>query len=103
MKEVNESKARGEPKKAPIVLMEDNLTKAERALMAPKQLSPTGANIKAIESKANLVELDMENLAKWREILIKKSRDYSTTFPKYNEDSKQGQTWCEYVLSRGRL
>ena len=38
-KEVNESKARGEPKKAPkkapLILMEDNLTKAKRALMVP--------------------------------------------------------------------
>ena len=60
MKEANESKARGEPKKVPIVLMKDNLTKAKRALMAPKQLCSTGANIKAIESKAKLGELDME-------------------------------------------
>ena len=64
MKEVNKSKARGEPKKAPLIFMEDNLTKAKRTLMAPKQLCPTGANIKAIESKANLGELDMEKLAK---------------------------------------
>ena len=45
MKEMNVSKARGEPKKAPIVLMEDNLTKAKRALMVPKQIAPTVANI----------------------------------------------------------
>ena len=29
-------KPREEPKKAPIVLMEDNLTKAKKALMTPK-------------------------------------------------------------------
>ena len=66
MKEVNKSKVRGEAKKASIVLMEDNLTKAKRALMSPKQLCPTGVNIKAIESKANLGKIDMEKLAKWR-------------------------------------
>ena len=44
--------------------MEDNLTMAKRALMAPKQLCATGANIKAKERKANFGELDMENLAK---------------------------------------
>ena len=92
MKEVNESKAREEPKKAPIILMEDNLTKAKRALMVPNQLYPTGANIKAIESNANLGEL-----AKWREILIKYSMDYCTPFPKYNGDLKQGQTWCANI------
>ena len=54
MKEMNVSKARGEPKKAPIVLMKDNLTKARRALMAPKQLCPTGVNIQTIEKKVNL-------------------------------------------------
>ena len=90
-------KQRGEPKKAPLILMEDNITKAKRAIMAPKQLCPTGANIKAIESKANLGELDMEKLAKCREILIKKSCDYSTSFPKYNGDSKEGQTWCANI------
>ena len=56
--------------------MEDNLTKAKRALMAPKQLCHTGVNIQAIESKANLGEQDVEKLTKWREVLIKKSRDY---------------------------
>ena len=38
IKEMSISKARGETRKAPIILMEDNLPKAERALMAPKQL-----------------------------------------------------------------
>ena len=45
IKELSINKAREEPKKAPIVLMEDNLTKTKRALMAPKQLCPTGTNI----------------------------------------------------------
>ena len=39
------NKAREDPKKAPIVLMGDNLTKAKRALMSPKQLCPTVSNI----------------------------------------------------------
>ena len=39
------SKLRKEQKKAPIFLMEDNLNKAKRALMAPKQLCRTGANV----------------------------------------------------------
>ena len=54
MKEMNVSKARGEPKKPPIELMEDNLTKAKRTLMAPKQLCPTGVNKQTIEKKVNL-------------------------------------------------
>ena len=37
IKELSINKAREEPKNAPIVLMEDNLTKTKRALMAPKQ------------------------------------------------------------------
>ena len=76
MKEVNESKAMGEPMKAPILLMEDNLTKAKRALMAPKQLCPTGANRQTINKKVNLGEQDVDELTKLREALIKKSRDY---------------------------
>ena len=87
MQEMSASKPRKELKTAPLVLMEDNLTKAKRALMALKQLCPTGVNIQAIESKANLGEQDVEKLTKWREVLIKKSRDYRTSFPKYNGDS----------------
>ena len=56
--------------------MEDNLTKAKRALMAPKQLCPTGANVHAMESKANPGDQGVEKLTKFREILIKKSRGY---------------------------
>ena len=36
----------------------------------------------------------MVKLTKLREALIKKSRDYHTSFPKYNGDLKQGQIWC---------
>ena len=78
IKEMSISKARGEPKKAPILLMEDNLTKAMRALMAPKQLFPTGANIQTIETKVNFREQDVDKPTKLRETMIKKSRDYCT-------------------------
>ena len=94
VKEMNVSKTRGEPKKAPIILMKDNLTKAKRA---PKQLCPTGGNIYTIEKEANLGEQDVDKRTKLREALIKKSRDYPTSFPKYNGDSKQGQTWFENI------
>ena len=40
-----------EVKTTPIVLKEDNLTKAKRALMVPKQLCPSGLNIQTIELK----------------------------------------------------
>ena len=50
--------------------MEDNLTKAERALMTPKQLCPTAAVVHAMEAKGP-GEQDAEKLAKLREVLIK--------------------------------
>ena len=40
-------KPREEPRKAPIVLMKDNLSKAKKALMTPKQLCPTAAVVHA--------------------------------------------------------
>ena len=58
--------------------MEDNLTKAKRALVVPKELCPTGANIHSIEKKVNLGEQDVDKLNKLREAMIKKSRDYCT-------------------------
>ena len=70
--------------------------------MAPKQLCPTGGNIQTIESKANLGEQDVEKLTKWREVLIKKNRDYLTSFPKYNGYSKKGQTWCANICYHAR-
>ena len=75
IEELSINKAREEPKKAPFVLMEDNLTKVKRALMAPKQLCPTGSNISSIERKVNLGEQDVDKLTNLREALIKKSRD----------------------------
>ena len=89
MQEADASK----PRKAPP-------TKVKRALMAPKQLCPTGANIQTIESKANLGEQDVEKLSKWREVLIKKSREYRTSFPKYNGDSKKRTSMvCKYLVT----
>ena len=29
--------------------------------------------------------------------MIRKSREYLTTFPKYSGDSKQGQAWCAAI------
>ena len=62
IKELSINKAKEEPKKAPIILMEDNLTKTKRALMALKQLCPTGSNKQSIEMKANIGEKDEETL-----------------------------------------
>ena len=56
-----------------IVLMEDNLTKAKKALMTPKQLCPTATVVHAMEAKGP-GEQDVEKLAKLREVLIKKTR-----------------------------
>ena len=64
--------------------MEDNLTEAKRALMAPKQLCLTGSNKRSIVRKTNIGEKDEETLTKLGEALIKKSRDYRTSFTKYN-------------------
>ena len=45
-------KPREEPTKARIILMEDNLTKAKRALMTPKQLCPTAVVVHTMENKS---------------------------------------------------
>ena len=90
IQELSTNKAREEPKKALIVIMEDNLTKTKRALMAPKQLCPTGLNIQSKDRKNNIKEKDEATLTKLRETLIKKSKDYHASFPKYDWNSKQG-------------
>ena len=89
-------KPREEPKKAPIVLMEDNLTKAKMALMTPKQLCPTAAVVHAMETKSPGKQ-DVQKLAKLRDILIKKTRVYSDSFPKYSGESNKGQEWCAEI------
>ena len=86
-----------EVKKAPVVQMEDNLTKAKRALMVTKQLCPTGKNVQELESKAQIEGKDRTTISKLRETLIRKSREYCTPFPKHNMDSKQGQAWCAAI------
>ena len=63
-----------EVKTAPIVLMEDNLTKAKRALMTTKQLCPSGVEIQKTERKEKIGERDVSTLAKLRETMISKSR-----------------------------
>ena len=83
-----------EVKTAPIVLMEDNLTKAKRALMTTKQLCSSGVEIQTIERKEQMGERNFSTLTKLRETIIRKSREYHISFPKYNGDSKQGQAWC---------
>ena len=82
-----------EVKKAPIVLMEDNLTKAKRALMTPKQLCPSGLEIPAIEGKTKIRERGVSRLTQLRETMIRKSREYHMSLPKYNGDWKVGQAW----------
>ena len=69
---------------APIILMEDNLTKAKRAIMVQKVLCPTGEALQAILGLSSLSVLDMERVAKGKETIIKKTREYVNTFPKYN-------------------
>ena len=90
------SKTKVDSKTAPKVLMEDNLSKAKRALMAPKQLCLSGLNmnIQSLERKAHIGEKDESILSKLRETMIRKSREYIMSFPKYSGDSKQGQAWC---------
>ena len=82
--------------------MEDNLTKAERALMTPKQLCPTGAVVHTMEDKKNPGEQDAAKLAKLRETLIRKTREYSKSFSKYKGESRKGQEWCAKICYHAR-
>ena len=43
-----------EVKRAPVVLMVDNLTKAKRALTVTKQLCPTGINVQKLKQKTQV-------------------------------------------------
>ena len=52
-------------------------------------------NILSIERKNQIGEKDESILPKQRETMIRKSREYSTSFPKYSRDSKQG--WCANI------
>ena len=82
---------------APIILMEDNLTKAKRAIMVPKVMCPTAEAMQAMLALPNLSVSDMEKVAKGKETIIKKTREYVNTFPKYNGDSRRGQEWCARI------
>ena len=57
-----------EPKKAPIIMMEDNLTKAKRILITPKNLCPTGEVVYAMENKATPGEQDTREIAKKKKL-----------------------------------
>ena len=80
-----------EPKKAPIILMEDNLTKAKRALMKPKELCLTATVVQTMQTQGSINIHEAKEIAKMQETLIKKEREYSRTFPKYNGESRKGQ------------
>ena len=99
---MEKGKLKGEPEKVTIVLMENKLTKSKKALMTPKQLCPTGAAGHAMENKVNPGEEDTEKLAKLRETMIKKTREYSKTFPKYKGESRKGQEWCAKICYHAR-
>ena len=71
--------------------MEDNLTKAKRALMTPKQVYPSGLNIHSIERKVQIGERDVSILTKLREMMIRKCRVYRMSFAKYNGYWKHGK------------
>ena len=86
-----------EPKGAPIILMEDNLTKAKRAIMITKELCPTGAVVQAMMNQPNQNMQDAERIAKMKKTIIRKTREYVNTFPKYNGESRKGQEWCAKI------
>ena len=44
----------------------------------------------------------MSILSKLRETMIRKSREYRTSFPKYSRDSKKGQAWCADICDHAR-
>ena len=85
------------PSVAPIILMEDNLTKAKRAIMVTKVLCPTGEAMQAMLSQTSRTMQDVERIAKGRETIIKKTIEYVNTFPKYNGESRKGQKWCAQI------
>ena len=89
-------KPREEPKKAPVVLMEDNLTKARKALMTPKQLCPTAAVGYEMEAKGPGEQgACLETGFKKRN--TDQTRAYSESFSKYSGESKKGQKWCAEI------
>ena len=69
-----------EPRQALIILMEDNLTKAKRALMTPKKLCPTGSVVQSMQTQGSINISEAKDIAKMQETLIKKEKEYSRTF-----------------------
>ena len=92
------SKKKEEPRKAPIILMEDNLTKAKRILMTPKKMCPTAVVVYAMKRKANPGEEDEREIEKMKETLVKKTREYSITFSKYRIEERTRMV-CVDLLS----
>ena len=60
---------------APIILMEDNLTKAKRALMKPKELCPTSRVIQSMQDQGSIGIMEAQEIAKMQETIIKKERE----------------------------
>ena len=40
---------------------------------------------------------DAERIAKMKETIIRKTREYVNTFPKYSGESRKGQEWCAKI------
>ena len=56
----------------------------------------------AMENKANPGEHGEEKLDKLKEMLIKKTREYSKSFPKHNRESRKGQELCTKICYHTR-
>ena len=76
--------------------MEDNLTKAKRAIMIIKELCPTGAVVQAMMTQPNQNMHDAERI-EMKGTIIRKTREYVNTFPKYSGESRKGQEWCAKI------
>ena len=70
--DVNTMKIQNEVRKAPMVLMEDNLTKAQRALMVPNIPCPTTRFVQELEAKAQPDAMNRATILKMGETLVKK-------------------------------
>ena len=65
-------------------MMEDNLTKAKKYLMKPKELCPTASVVQTMQTQGSISLHESKDIAKMQKTLIKKEREYSRTFPKYD-------------------
>ena len=50
-----------------------------------------------LESKGQIDTADRTTILKLRVTLIKNSREYCKTFPRFNQASKQGKAWCPAI------